>query len=182
LTFQIIHGLDFSNLPGRRASFSVCALSKHELKDVEFILMTIRSHDQFNITIYGMDDLYRGIYNERRIVPINPKDAEALGLNKLDVIVLLSHYDGIERKARNFLIIPYNIPEDNLAAYFPEANILIHYDQFADKSNTPIKPITIPTNNKLKKGWMLNLEDAITIRITTKINYIKINMDGNLKS
>ena len=69
-----------------------------------------------------------------------------------------------------------HIEEDNLAAYFPEANILIPYDQFAEKSNTPIKPITIPTNNKLKKGWILNLEDAITIRITTKINYIKINM------
>lgn len=143
---------DFSNLPGGRASFSVCAPSKHELKDGEFILMTIRSHDQFNTTIYGMDDRYRGIYNERRVVLINPKDADLLSLKKLDVIDLVSNYDGKERRARNFVIIPYNIPKGNLAAYFPEANVLIPYDQFADKSNTPISKSVKVSITKVKNA------------------------------
>ncbi len=129
---------DFSKQPGGRAKLSVCQLPNHHLRKDEFLLMTIRSHDQFNTTIYGLDDRYRGIYNERRVILMNQEDTERLGLKKLDQVDLTSHYGGIERRARNFLIIPYNIPKGNLAAYFPETNVLIPIDQFADKSNTPI--------------------------------------------
>ncbi|SHK70116.1 oxidoreductase alpha (molybdopterin) subunit [Reichenbachiella agariperforans] len=129
---------DESKLPGGKAQFTVCGLPQHDLAADEFLLMTIRSHDQFNTTIYGMDDRYRGIYNERRVVLINAKDAEMMGLEKFDKVDLVSRYDGIERKAENFLIIPYNIPRGNLAAYFPETNVLIPHDQYADKSHTPI--------------------------------------------
>lgn len=129
---------DFSKLPGGRAKFSVCPLPEHRLDDDEFLLMTIRSHDQFNTTIYGMDDRYRGIYNERRVVFINHDDARNLGLSKMDVVHLTSDYGGKIRQANNFVIIPYNIPKGNLAAYFPETNVLIPHDQFADKSHTPI--------------------------------------------
>ncbi|GAB3647049.1 FdhF/YdeP family oxidoreductase [Echinicola sediminis] len=129
---------DFSSLPGGKAKFSICPVPEHNLTDAKFLLMTIRSHDQFNTTIYGLDDRYRGIYNERRVVFINPEDAVEWGLKKLDKIDLVSNYNGKERVARNFLIIPYNIPRGNLAAYFPETNVLVPNDQYADKSNTPI--------------------------------------------
>ncbi len=133
-----VRNLDFSKLPNGKAQFSNNSLPNHNLNKDEFLLMTIRSHDQFNTTIYGLDDRYRGIYNERRIVLINKKDMERLNLKKLDVVHIISNYDHKERKALNFLIIPYNIPQGNLASYFPETNVLIPYNQFADKSNTPI--------------------------------------------
>ncbi|MGL1886151.1 MAG: FdhF/YdeP family oxidoreductase [Reichenbachiella sp.] len=129
---------DFSKLPGGRAAFTVCGLPQHALDKEEFLLMTIRSHDQYNTTIYGLDDRYRGIYNERRIILMNAEQAEELGYEKFDVVDMVSNYKGVERRAKNFLIIPYNIPKGNLAAYFPEANVLIPVDQFADKSYTPI--------------------------------------------
>lgn len=129
---------DFSSLPQGKASFSICPLPKHELKYGEFLLTTIRSHDQFNTTIYGLDDRYRGIYSERRVVFMNRSDMEDSGLKKLDMIHMSSTYDGIERRAEKFYAVPYDIPKGNLAAYFPETNSLIPIDQFADYSNTPI--------------------------------------------
>jgi anaerobic selenocysteine-containing dehydrogenase len=102
------------------------------------MLMTIRSHDQFNTTIYGLDDRYRGVYNERRVLFMSREDIEACSLNKLDVVDITSTYDNTVRTARNFRIIPYNIPKGNLAAYFPETNVLVPYNHFADRSKTPI--------------------------------------------
>ncbi len=133
-----VRDLDFSKLPNQKAQFSLCDTPKHQLKENEFILMTIRSHDQFNTTIYGLDDRYRGIYNERRVVLMNKVDMDMYTLNKLDVVNIISRYDNTERVASNFLVIPYNIPQGNLASYFPETNVLVPYNHFADKSNTPI--------------------------------------------
>lgn len=130
--------LDFSMLPEGKAQFSVCDLSKHNVADDEFILMTIRSHDQFNTTIYGMDDRYRGVHNERRIVFMNADDMEKRSLQSEDIVDLVSNYDGKERRAQKFKIVPYNIPKGNLAAYYPETNMLVPINHFADKSNTPI--------------------------------------------
>ncbi|WP_109433788.1 MULTISPECIES: FdhF/YdeP family oxidoreductase [Aquimarina] len=133
-----VRDLDFSKLPNGKAQFSVCTMPKHKIDENEFILMTIRSHDQFNTTIYGLDDRYRGIYNERRIVLMNEEDMKKYGLKKLDIVNLISNYNDKERKAINFLVIPYNIPQGNLASYFPETNVLVPYNHFADKSHTPI--------------------------------------------
>ncbi len=133
-----VRNLDFSQLPNGKAQFSCCSLPKYQMKEGEFILMTIRSHDQFNTTIYGLNDRYRGVYNERRIVFMNPKDMEKYGYEKLDVVNMMSRYDGVERKAAQFLILPYTIPEGNLASYFPETNVLVPITQYADQSNTPI--------------------------------------------
>lgn len=130
--------LDFSMLPEGKAKITVNQLPEHQLAENEFLLMTIRSHDQFNTTIYGLDDRYRGIYNERRILFMNIEDMKKQGFQKLQVVNLQSNYNGITRTAKNFKIIPYNIPEGNLAAYFPETNVLIPHDQFADRSQTPI--------------------------------------------
>jgi molybdopterin-dependent oxidoreductase alpha subunit len=129
---------DFSKLPNGKAKFSVCSLPEHKLEKQDFLLMTIRSHDQFNTTIYGLDDRYRGVYNERRVVFMHPADMEEYGLKKLDPVDLSSHYDGVERKAFKFLAVPYDIPRRNLAGYFPEMNPLVPINHFADQSQTPI--------------------------------------------
>ncbi|PCJ94499.1 MAG: hypothetical protein COA50_12115 [Flavobacteriaceae bacterium] len=133
-----VRDLDFSKLPNGKAQFSLCNLAKHALSADEFLLMTIRSHDQFNTTIYGLNDRYRGIYNERRVVLMNEKDMQKYTFKKFDVVDLVSSYEGKERKAEKFMVIPYNIPQGNLAAYFPETNVLVPINHYADKSNTPI--------------------------------------------
>ena len=133
-----VRELDFSKLPHGKAQFSCCALPEHHLKEDELLLMTIRSHDQFNTTIYGLNDRYRGVYNERRVVFMNPKDMTDRNLEKLEAINLTSNYDGKLRVAKKFLVIPYNIPVGNLGAYFPETNVLVPHNHYADKSNTPI--------------------------------------------
>ena len=138
-----VRDLDFSKLPNQKAQFSVCGLPKHDLKENDFILMTIRSHDQFNTTIYGLNDRYRGIYNERRVVLMNSNDMNRLNLNKLDVVNITSNYDNTLRTAERFLVVPYNIPQGNLASYFPETNVLVPYNHFADKSHTPISKSVI---------------------------------------
>ncbi|MEO9510751.1 MAG: FdhF/YdeP family oxidoreductase [Flavobacteriaceae bacterium] len=130
--------LDFSKLPEGRAQFSICKLPEHDLKPDEFMLMTVRSHDQFNTTIYGMNDRYRGVYGERRVVFMNPSDMESLQLKPQQVVDIVSAYNGKERKAKMFKVIPYNIPSRNLCAYFPETNVLVPIDLYADKSNTPV--------------------------------------------
>ncbi|MGB3150703.1 MAG: FdhF/YdeP family oxidoreductase [Maribacter sp.] len=133
-----VRNLDFSKLPNGKAQFSICKPAKHDLKPNELLLMSIRSHDQFNTTIYGLNDRYRGIYNERRVVFMNPEDMVSHQLSNKEEVDLVSNYDDIERRAAKFLVIPYNIPKGNLAAYFPETNMIIPHNHFADKSNTPI--------------------------------------------
>jgi molybdopterin-dependent oxidoreductase alpha subunit len=144
--------LDFSKLPKGKAQFSVCELADHTLNSDEFLLMTIRSHDQFNTTIYGLNDRYRGIYNERRVLFMNASDMTDHGFTKLDIVDLVSNYDTIERRAAQFLLIPYNIPKGNLAAYFPETNMVIPHNHFARRSNTPIsKSVVVRLEKKSKK-------------------------------
>ena len=129
---------DFSRLAGGKAKLSICQVAQHKLDHDEFLLMTIRSHDQFNTTIYGMDDRYRGIYNERRVILMNRGDMQRLGFEEKQVVNLESNYDGHLRRAEQFKVIGYDIPQGNLAAYFPETNILVPINHFADRSNTPI--------------------------------------------
>ncbi|WP_282049122.1 FdhF/YdeP family oxidoreductase [Maribacter aquivivus] len=133
-----VRDLDFSMLPNGKAQFSVNKLPEHKLAKDEYMLMTIRSHDQFNTTIYGLDDRYRGVYNARRVIFMNIDDMKAVGLKKLDVVDITSTYDDQIRTAHNFKVVPYNIPSGNLASYFPETNVLVPYNHFADRSKTPI--------------------------------------------
>lgn len=133
-----VRELDFSQLPNGKARLTLNKVPVHELDSDEYLLMTIRSHDQFNTTIYGLDDRYRGVYNARRVLFMNPEDMREARLQKFDVVHMTSTYDGTVRKANNFKVIPYAIPRGDLAAYFPETNVLVPYDQYADKSKTPI--------------------------------------------
>ncbi len=120
-----------------KAAFNVAQVNTPTLNDNEYIMMTIRSHDQFNTTIYGLDDRYRGVYNERRVIFMNEKDMTRAGLSKEDQVDIYNFDGGIERVARKFIVIPYSIPEKCTATYFPETNVLVPISSTADKSNTP---------------------------------------------
>jgi len=120
-----------------KANFTVHELPGHQLAPGQLMMMTMRSHDQFNTTIYGLDDRYRGIFNERRVVFLNPSDVEEQGLSAGQVVDLVSHFEGETRTARRFIVVPYRIPRRCAATYFPEANVLVPVRSVADKSNTP---------------------------------------------
>jgi molybdopterin-dependent oxidoreductase alpha subunit len=120
-----------------KAQFTVHELPRHELAPGQFLMMTIRSHDQFNTTIYGLDDRYRGIRNERRVVMLNPEDIREAGLVEGSVVDLVSHFEGEERVAHRFIVVPYSLPRRSAATYFPETNVLVAIGSVAEKSNTP---------------------------------------------
>ncbi|MBV9658290.1 MAG: FdhF/YdeP family oxidoreductase [Verrucomicrobia bacterium] len=129
-----------------KAHFTVHALPRSSaLAPGQFLLTTIRSHDQFNTTIYGLDDRYRGIRNERRVVLLNADDIEAQGLAAGQVVDLVSHFAGEERTARRFIVVPYSIPRGCAATYFPEANVLVPVNHTADVSLTPASKSVVVT-------------------------------------
>jgi anaerobic selenocysteine-containing dehydrogenase len=99
--------------------------------------MTIRSHDQFNTSVYSTNDRYRGISDTRQVVFLNSKDIESAGLHARQLVDLVSHFNGEERIARRFAVVPYDIPRGCAATYFPEANVLVPVGSVAEKSNTP---------------------------------------------
>jgi molybdopterin-dependent oxidoreductase alpha subunit len=127
----------------QKAHFTITKVSKVILKEDELMMMSIRSHDQFNTTIYGLNDRYRGIYNERRVILMNQQDMDKRGLKKEELVDLYSYDDGKERVARKFLVIPYPIPETCAATYFPEANVLVSINSVAEKSNTPVSKLVV---------------------------------------
>jgi molybdopterin-dependent oxidoreductase alpha subunit len=120
-----------------KATFNVAGLPVNSITDDEYCMTTIRSHDQFNTTIYGNDDRYRGIHNERRVIFMNATDIARAGLKANDKVDLFSYFKGQERVARLFVVVPYNIPERDTATYYPEANVLVPIDSVAERSNTP---------------------------------------------
>lgn len=125
------------NTASGKAQFTINAVPDNSLKEDEYIMMTIRSHDQYNTTIYGLNDRYRGIYNERRVVLMNQGDMKKEGLKKGQVVHLTSQYKGKKRTANHFIVVPYDIPKQCIATYFPEANVLVPIDSFAKYSKTP---------------------------------------------
>ncbi len=132
----------------KKAHFTINPAPKWTLQQGEYMMMTLRTHDQFNTTIYGLDDRYRGVYNERRVVLMNPKDIAAAGLKVNDVVDLFSRFNGVTRESKKYIIVPYDIPEGDVATYFPEANALIPIDSFADKSLTPTSKSVVITMRK----------------------------------
>jgi anaerobic selenocysteine-containing dehydrogenase len=128
-----------------KAQFSVHAVPHHDLLPGQYMMMTIRSHDQYNTTIYGLDDRYRGIYNERRVVMLNPDDMKEAHLEQGQVVDLISHFQGEERVARRFIVVPFLIPRRCAATYFPETNVLVPIGSVAEKSNTPASKSVVIT-------------------------------------
>ena len=121
-----------------KAHFTVHALPQHHLEPGQFLMMTIRSHDQFNTSVYTLNDRYRGISDNRNVVFLNEDDINAAGLQAGQVVHLVSHFEGEERIAPRFTIVPYDIPRGCAATYFPEANVLVPVRNVAEKSNTPV--------------------------------------------
>jgi len=131
------------NTPSGKAEFNAAMLPRSlfpQLNDrhVPFVMQTLRSHDQYNTTIYGLDDRYRGVYGQRKVVFIHPQDMAEQGLQEgqqVDIETLWN--DGITRQVYGFVLVPYNIPRGNLAAYYPETNPLVPLSSYGDGSGTP---------------------------------------------
>lgn len=120
-----------------KARFRASELQTMILPADRLILTTIRSHNQFNTTIYDLDDRYRGVRGERRVIFMNAADIESFQLRAGQVVDLTSHFEDVERHADRFIVIPYPIPRGCAAAYFPEANPLVPLRSTADRSATP---------------------------------------------
>ena len=135
---------EFSTTTGK-ANFTVHRIRPVELEPGQLVMMSMRSHDQFNTTVYGLDDRYRGIYNERRVVMMNADDIRELGLSAGDVVDLTSHFRGEERVARRFIVVKYPIPRRCAATYYPETNVLVPIGSVAARSNTPTSKFVIIT-------------------------------------
>ncbi|MFX4295034.1 FdhF/YdeP family oxidoreductase [Streptomyces bohaiensis] len=121
-----------------RANFTAAPVEFPEVGEGRLLLQTLRSHDQYNTTIYGLDDRYRGVRGGRRVVMVNPEDAAGLGLADGEYVDLVSEWrDGVERRAPGFLVMHYPTARGCAAAYYPETNVLVPLDSTADVSNTP---------------------------------------------
>jgi len=123
--------------PTGKAQFTVNALPLLQLEPGQFLMMTVRSHDQYNTTIYGLDDRYRGVHHGRRVILLNEDDCREAGFASGDFVDITSHFCGQLRTAPRFAVYPYPIPRRCAATYFPETNVLVPIGSVADKSNTP---------------------------------------------
>ena len=120
-----------------RANFFASQIEKIELSEGELLMTTIRAHDQFNTTVYEENDRYRGITGSRRVIFMNEADIAERGLKQGEVVDLESHFEGKTRRVESFIVVPYPIPKDCAATYFPETNALVPVESVAEKSNCP---------------------------------------------
>jgi anaerobic selenocysteine-containing dehydrogenase len=120
-----------------KANFTINPIRPIQLLPDQYLMMTIRSHDQFNTTIYGLDDRYRGIHAGRRVIFMNRDDVAEAGLHERQLVNLTSHFRGERRTIRDFSVIPYDIPRRCTATYYPETNPLVALGSVAEVSNTP---------------------------------------------
>ncbi|MEV6732169.1 MULTISPECIES: FdhF/YdeP family oxidoreductase [unclassified Streptomyces] len=121
-----------------KANFTAAPVEYPKIPEGRLLLQTLRSHDQYNTTIYGLDDRYRGITGGRRVVLVHPEDAAELGLADGTYTDLVSEWkDGVERRAPGFRVVHYPTARGCAAAYYPETNVLVPLDSTADTSNTP---------------------------------------------
>ncbi|MDT5078247.1 MAG: hypothetical protein QOJ80_2884 [Mycobacterium sp.] len=144
--FQLPHpprdSREFPTTTGK-ANFAINPLEWLPVPPGRLILQTLRSHDQYNTTIYGLDDRYRGVKGGRRVIFVNPADIASFGLAEGARVDLISEFTDAaghveERRAKDFLIVPYSTPVGNAASYYPETNPLVPLDHTAKRSNTPV--------------------------------------------
>ena len=121
----------------KRAEFRVIPVRPLTLEPGQLLLTTLRSHDQFNTTVYGDDDRYRGIFGYRRVILMHREDLAERGLRAGQRVDVTSYFAGQERTLRAFVTVPYDVPKGCAASYFPEANALVPVDSVAEKSRTP---------------------------------------------
>jgi molybdopterin-dependent oxidoreductase alpha subunit len=120
-----------------KANFTANAFEAPVVPEGRLLLQTMRSHDQYNTTIYGLDDRYRGIHAGRRVVFVHPDDLRALGIANASMVDLVSEWTDGDRRAPGFRVVAYDTARGCAAAYFPETNVLVPLDSTADVSNTP---------------------------------------------
>ncbi len=135
-----------------RAHFTVHPLPNLQLEDGQLLMMTIRSHDQYNTTVYDLNDRYRGINNFRRVVLMHREDMAARGLMDGDRVDIVSHFNSTTRRAPSFVCVPYDVPRRCVATYFPEANVLVPLESFAAKSQTPTSKSVVVTIHARGEG------------------------------
>jgi molybdopterin-dependent oxidoreductase alpha subunit len=129
-----------------RAHFTVNEIPRHDLGDGRLLLTTVRSHDQFNTTIYGENDRYRGVFGGRRVIFMNADDIRERNLTENQIVDIVSHFGAERRRAAKFKVVPYEIPRGCAAAYYPETNVLVPVAAVAVGSNQPASksiPITL---------------------------------------
>jgi molybdopterin-dependent oxidoreductase alpha subunit len=129
--------------PTGKAVFKATTLEKIKLEEGRLLMTTIRSHDQFNTTIYNSRDRYRGVEGSRRVVFMNSQNISDFGLEAGQAVDITSHFEDGERHADNFIVVPYQIPIDCAATYFPEANPLVPLGSVARGSSTPTSKCVI---------------------------------------
>ena len=144
--FQLPHpprdSREFPTVTGK-ANFANYPLHWVPVPPGRLVLQTLRSHDQYNTTIYGLDDRYRGVKNGRRVVFVSAHDIAEMGLHDGQLVDLVSEWttaDGTveERRVHDFRVVEYRTPRGNAAAYYPETNPLVPLDHVAATSNTPV--------------------------------------------
>ena len=149
--FQLPHpprdAREFHTATGK-ANFGAYPVEWVDVPQGRLVLQTLRSHDQYNTTIYGLDDRYRGVKGGRRVVFVNPADLRRFGLADGDRVDLVSEFTGAdgqvqERRAKDFAVVAYATPQGNAAAYYPETNPLVPLDHTAEKSNTPVSKAVV---------------------------------------
>ncbi len=133
-----------------KAIFTINKLPDYEIKENEYLLTTIRSHDQFNTTIYGLDDRYRGVFDGREVIFMNGEDLKREKLKAGDRVDISSHYNDTTRTIHSYTVVPYDLPSKCLAMYFPEANVLVPLDLHARESLTPSSKSVIVKISKSK--------------------------------
>lgn len=126
-----------------KAEFTVNTVPEHKLAKGEYVMFTVRTHDQYNTTIYGLNDRYRGIHHERRVVMMHAKDMEAEGIAAEAEVDLVGEYDGETRVAERFIAVPFDVPRGCVATYFPEANVLVPIGSRAVGSHTPTSKFVV---------------------------------------
>jgi molybdopterin-dependent oxidoreductase alpha subunit len=158
---------DFSDTKSGKANFTVLELPRRKLEPGQLVVTTVRSHDQFNTTVYAWNDVYRGIHNERRVLMMNTDDMAERGLVAGDIINIIGHFNDQKRYAKRFVVVPYRLARGDCAGYFPELNVLLPIGSVASKSNQPAakhivisvektneprKPVSTPWYERLVPG------------------------------
>ena len=123
--------------PAGKALFTINPIPEHALEPGQLLMTTVRSHDQFNTTIYGLHDRYRGLHFARRVVMMNREDMDEQGLSPRQLVDVTSHFNGQTRVAPGFVVVEYPIPRRCAAMYYPEANVLVPIGSTEPLSNIP---------------------------------------------